>query len=74
MRIQLSCAGLVDYNRKTRDANIAVNNRCRKGETPVLRGEGKEAYVGRRDFIKTTTMASVAASLPGTAPAEQVAA
>jgi hypothetical protein len=32
----------------------------------VLRGDFKKINVGRRDFIKTTTMAGVAATLPGT--------
>jgi hypothetical protein len=31
----------------------------------VLKGNRKEIQVGRRNFIKTTTMASVAATLPG---------
>jgi hypothetical protein len=32
----------------------------------VLKGDHKEIHVGRRDFMKTTTMASVAATLPAT--------
>ena len=32
----------------------------------MLKGDHKEIHVGRRNFIKTTTMASVAATLPGT--------
>jgi hypothetical protein len=32
----------------------------------VLRGDPKGFHVGRRDFIKTTTLASVAATLPAT--------
>jgi len=31
----------------------------------VRKGDRKEIHVGRRDFIKTTTMAGVAATLPG---------
>ena len=35
----------------------------------MLRGNHKEIHVGRRDFLKTTTMAGVAAAIPGTRPA-----
>ncbi len=37
----------------------------RKGEDTVLKDDPKEVQVGRRDFIKTTTMAGMAATLPG---------
>jgi L-fucose isomerase-like protein len=64
--MQLCYCASLDYNRKIRDAKIALNNESQKGEGPVLKGDPKGLYVGRRDFIKTTTMASVAASLPVT--------
>ena len=32
----------------------------------MINGNQKKAHVGRRDFIKTTTMASMAATIPGT--------
>ncbi len=37
----------------------------------MLKGDPREAHVGRRSFIKTTTLASLAASLPGTGIAGQ---
>jgi hypothetical protein len=38
----------------------------RKGEMKMLNEDQKGADVGRRDFLKTTTMAGMAATLPGT--------
>ena len=32
----------------------------------MLKGDHKETHVGRRDFLKTTTMAGMAATLPET--------
>jgi hypothetical protein len=40
--------------------------RCLKGEDQVLKYNSKSIHVGRRDFIKTTSIAGMAATLPGT--------
>ena len=37
----------------------------------MFKGDRKDMGVGRRDFIRTTTMASVAAALPATRPASR---
>jgi hypothetical protein len=71
-RIQLFCAGFVDYNLIIREVKIAVNDTRRKGEIPVLNGYRKDACLGRRNFIKTTALASVAAGFPGSALNAQV--
>jgi hypothetical protein len=44
----------------------AVEKNINQEEVRVLKGDPKETHVGRRDFIKTTTMAGVAATFPAT--------
>jgi hypothetical protein len=44
-----------------------IKLQCRKGEGQLLKNDPKGMHVGRRNFIKTTTMAGMAATLPGTA-------
>jgi L-fucose isomerase-like protein len=46
---------------------ITVNLHLEKGEVRMAGSDAKGSHVGRRDFIKTTTLASVAVTLPGTA-------
>jgi len=63
IRIPLCCAGSVVYNHGIHDANHANETFLILGGQ-VLKLNRKDIHVGRRDFIKTTSIASVAATLP----------
>jgi hypothetical protein len=57
---------LIDYNRIIRIAGQPLIENQNKEEVQVLKGDPKGIHVGRRTFIKTTTLAGVAATLPAT--------